>query len=340
MDLFEFISLQQVSKLTNNLHISKNNNTKIPQKMTPIFKEVAILWKDQKRQYVRPSTYATYTQLCNSLILPVFGDGPLPDEAAVQSFVTDLLGLGYAVKTVKDTVLVLKMIVRHGEKLGVWPTKRFTVHYPSNIENSKQVQSFQPNHINKLLKHITSNPNPRNIGLVICIFSGLRIGEICGLQWRDVDLREGVLRVNKTVQRIYLADGANRQYYVSVDRPKTNSSIREIPIPANLKVMLKSYKKTIPQDYYVISGKADPLEPRTYRVYFYRLLKTLGLPKTRFHALRHSFATRCIESKCDYKTVSAILGHSSIATTLNLYVHPGLSQKRKCIERLAKSIHL
>ncbi|MBQ6198083.1 MAG: tyrosine-type recombinase/integrase [Bacteroidales bacterium] len=80
--------------------------------------------------------------------------------------------------------------------------------------------------------------------------------------------------------------------------------------------------------------------PRTYRDYFYRLLKKLGLPKTRFHALRHSFATRCIESKCDYKTVSAILGHSSIATTLNLYVHPGLSQKRKCIERLAKFLRI
>ncbi len=308
--------------------------------MTTIFKEVALLWKDQKRQYVRPSTYATYTQLCNSLILPAFGDGPLPDEAAVQSFITDLLNRGFAVKTVKDTVLVLNMIIRLGEKLGAWPPTRYTVHYPSQLEKPHHVQTFPTSHINKLISHIVSHPTPRNLGLMICIFSGLRIGEICGLQWKDVDFREGVLRVNKTVQRIYLADDQMRQYYVSVDKPKTPSSIRDIPIPANLKALLKPYKRTASQDYYVVSGKASPLEPRTYRDYFYRLLRQLGLPKTRFHALRHSFATRCIESKCDYKTVSAILGHSSIATTLNLYVHPGLSQKRKCIERLAKSLRL
>ncbi len=88
--------------------------------MTTIFKEVALLWKDQKRQYVRPSTYSTYTQLCNSLILPAFGVGPLPDEAAVQSFITDLLNRGFAVKTVKDTVLVLNMIICLGEKLAPW----------------------------------------------------------------------------------------------------------------------------------------------------------------------------------------------------------------------------
>ena len=308
--------------------------------MTPSFKEIAILWKDQKRQYVKPSTYSTYVQLCNSYIIPAFGSDSLPEEPAVQAFANGLLSRGFAVKTVKDTVLVLKMIIRHGEKLGAWPPMRYTVHYPSQLEKSHQVQTIQPNHVNKLLSYLISHPNPKNIGLMICIFSGLRIGEICGLQWKDVNLREGVLRVNKTVQRIYLVDDEVRQYYVSVDKPKTPTSIREIPIPANLKALLKPYKRMASQDYFVVSGKAIPLEPRTYRDYFYRLLKKLGLPKTRFHTLRHSFATRCIESKCDYKTVSAILGHSSIATTLNLYVHPGLSQKRKCIERLAKSLHL
>ena len=308
--------------------------------MTPNFKEIVILWKDQKRQYVKPSTYSTYVQLCNSYILPAFGSGSHPEEPAVQAFATSLLSRGFALKTVKDTILVLKMIIRHGEKLGAWPPTRYTVHYPSQLEKYKQVQTFQHNQINKLITHLVNHPTPRNLGLMICIFSGLRIGEVCGLQWKDVDLREGILWVKKTVQRIYLADDEKRQYYISVDKPKTPSSIREIPIPANLKALLKPYKKTASQDYFVISGKASPLEPRTYRDYFYRLLRQLGLPKTRFHALRHSFATRCIESKCDYKTVSAILGHSSIATTLNLYVHPGLSQKRKCIERLAKSLHL
>ena len=94
----------------------------------------------------------------------------------------------------------------------------------------------------------------------------------------------------------------------------------------------------MPFDYYVISGGPQPLEPRTYRRYFKHLLGELGIPPIRFHGLRHSFATRCIQSKCDYKTVSVLLGHSSISTTLDLYVHPGYAEKKKCIDRLARAM--
>ena len=121
-----------------------------------------------------------------------------------------------------------------------------------------------------------------------------------------------------------------------VDKPKTKNSIREVPMTRDLIALVRPLKKVVRGDFYVLTNAPSPTEPRTYRVYFNKLLLQLGLPKMRFHGLRHSFATRCIESKCDYKTVSVLLGHSNISTTLNLYVHPNLEQKRKCIDTMGK----
>ena len=307
--------------------------------MTPItFKEVATAWKADKRQYVKNATYAIYTRLCNCLILPVFGDITAPDEKSVQSFANDLLQRGYAIKTVKDTMLVLKMIIRYGEKLGAWPHLEYTVHYSTTAEVPRQMPVLAPHHLNVLLRHLRSNFSFRNLGLLICLQSGLRIGEVCGLQWKDIDVENGVLRVRKTVQRISISDGDIREYFLSVDVPKKPSSLRDIPLSKELKDLARPFKKVMNPDFYILSGGMAPEEPRSYRAYFSALLRRLGIPPIRFHALRHSFATRCIESKCDYKTVSVILGHASISTTLDLYVHPGYSEKKRCIDRMARTL--
>jgi integrase len=102
--------------------------------------------------------------------------------------------------------------------------------------------------------------------------------------------------------------------------------------------MLKPIKKIVNQSYYVLTNDVKPTEPRTYRSYYKGFMKELNMPDLKFHGLRHSFATRCIESKCDYKTVSVLLGHSNISTTLNLYVHPNLEQKKKCIDQMLKGL--
>ena len=96
--------------------------------------------------------------------------------------------------------------------------------------------------------------------------------------------------------------------------------------------------KVVNTGFYVISNDSKPIEPRTYRTYYKRLMKSLNIPAIKFHGLRHSFATRCIESNCDYKTVSVLLGHSDISTTLNLYVHPNMEQKKRCISKMFKSL--
>ena len=149
-------------------------------------------------------------------------------------------------------------------------------------------------------------------------------------------MEAGVIHVGRTVQRIFIDDGLARESFLSIDTPKTASSVRDIPLSRELRDLVRSFRKLTSPGNYVLSNGAVPTEPRTYRAYFYRLLKQLDIPPVRFHALRHSFATRCIESKCDYKTVSVLLGHSNISTTLNLYVHPNMEQKRKCIDTMGK----
>lgn len=172
----------------------------------------------------------------------------------------------------------------------------------------------------------------------MCLTTGMRIGEICGLKWGDIDLEKGVIKVRRTIQRIYIVNQSIRYTKIISDTPKTKNSIRDIPISSELSKTIKSLKKLVNDNYYVVTNDEKPTEPRTYRNYYKRFMKKLGINELKFHGLRHSFATRCIESKCDYKTVSVILGHSNISTTLNLYVHPNLEQKKKCIDQMFRSL--
>lgn len=164
------------------------------------------------------------------------------------------------------------------------------------------------------------------------------IFSICALTWDDVYVENGVILVRKTIQRIYLVDEGVKRTELAIDTPKTKNSIRDIPMTSDLLKVLKPLKKVVNSEYYVLTNDEKPTEPRTYRNYYKSLMKKLDMPDLKFHGLRHSFATRCIEGKCDYKTVSVILGHSNISTTLNLYVHPNLEQKKKCINQMNRSL--
>ena len=165
----------------------------------------------------------------------------------------------------------------------------------------------------------------------------MRIGEVCALKWEDVDFNQKVISVKHTVGRVYNCELKSTERISS--SPKTRNSYREIPISKQLLISLKIVKKTS-VSIFVVGNSTYSKEPRSYRDYFSRLLTRLNIPHIVFHGLRHTFATRCIESQCDYKTVSVILGHSNVATTLNLYVHPNLNQKKKCIERMSNFLGL
>ena len=303
------------------------------------FSQVASLWKADKRQYVKPSSYAAYLQHLNKHILPHFGDCERITEEEIQGFANRQLAHGLALKTVKDSILILKMIHRYGERMGVWPHLDFRIHYPTSAQEPKALPVLSVSQQQRLIRYLKDHFSFRNLGLLICLHSGLRIGEICGLQWKDLDVTAGVIHVRKTVSRIWICDENERSYILSIGSPKTSASVRDIPITKSLTEIIRPLRKVVNPEFYVISNEAEPLEPRYYREYYSKVLDKLGIPPVRFHALRHSFATRCIESKCDYKTVSAILGHASISTTLDLYVHPDYTEKKKCIDRMARALN-
>lgn len=255
----------------------------------------------------------------------------------MQEFVLRKLQDGLSHKSVKDIVVMLKMIMRFGAKHGLFELKPIDIAYPTErIRADIQVLSLDSQ--KKLMKYLRNNFSFENLGILICLATGLRIGEVCALKWEDMDIKAGVIRVNKTIQRIYMVEEGIKSTELILDSPKTKNSTREIPICKELMTIIRPVKRIVDECCYVITNSTKPIEPRTYRAYFNKLMKRAGLPKMRFHGLRHSFATRCIESKCDYKTVSSLLGHANISTTLNLYVHPNMEQKRKCIDTMIRQL--
>lgn len=300
-------------------------------------REITELWKEEKKKYVKKSTYAAYQLLIQNHLDGYFGDFYEVTEEQVQEFAFLKLQEGLSEKSIKDIIIVLKMILKYGVKLGFFEYKPIEVKFPSN--NTKQeLEVLSKQDQKKFMDYLRNNFTFRNLGIFICLSTGMRIGEICGLRWCDVNVEDGVLMVRHTLQRIYIIDGDKKHTELLLDTPKTANSVRDIPMSSELLKMIKSINKVVNSEYYVISNDETPIEPRTYRNYYKKLCKKVGISELKFHGLRHSFATRCIESKADYKTVSVLLGHSNISTTLNLYVHPNKEEKKKCIDKMLRSL--
>jgi len=299
--------------------------------------EIIDLWKADKKQYVKKSSYSAYILLIENHLLPAFGDKCSIEETDVQAFVFQKLTEGLSQKTIKDILIVLKMVLKFGAKNRLFEYTPFDIQYPTEREK-QSIEVLSRANQKKIMNFIQENFTFRNLGVYICLSTGIRIGEICALTWNDIDAETGIIYVRKTIQRIYIIEDGKRHTELLLDTPKTKNSIRDIPMTKDLLKMLKPLKKVLNNNFFVLTNDTKPTEPRTYRNYYKKMMENLNIPELKFHGLRHSFATRCIESNCDYKTVSVILGHSNISTTLNLYVHPNLEQKKKCIEQMAKML--
>jgi integrase len=299
--------------------------------------QIIDLWKKDKKQYVKKSTYSAYVLLVKNHLLPYFGDKYEVEESDVQKFVFEKLEQGLSQKTIMDILIVLKMILKFGVKHRYLSCREIEIKFPTQREN-EGLEVLSRSNQRKIMDYIEKNFTFKNLGIYICLSTGLRIGELCALTWDDIDEDNGVILVRKTIQRIYVIDDVKKRTELIIDTPKTKNSIRDIPMTSNLIKIIKPIKKIVNNEYYVLTNDIKPTEPRTYRNYYKRFMKKFDIPDLKFHGLRHSFATRCIEGKCDYKTVSVILGHSNISTTLNLYVHPNLEQKKKCINQMNRSL--
>lgn len=301
------------------------------------FCEVAALWKESKRDVVKYSTYCAYMLVLKTHLLPVFGGAEMITEDDAQQFVFDRLRDGLSRKTVQDMMAVLKSVAKFGAKHGIFRFEPWDVVYPTETA-SRQLPVLSRTHHRKLLRELSEHPTTQNIGVMLALCTGLRIGEVCALRWEQVDMARRVISVRGTVGRIYNCETSVTELCVST--PKTRTSNRDIPVTPLLLSALRTVRMQQRGDCYVVGDGIRPKEPRSYREVFVRLLKKLNIPPIVFHGLRHTFATRCIEGQCDYKTVSVILGHSNVSTTMNLYVHPNLDQKRRCMARLDRFMSL
>lgn len=298
-----------------------------------MFGEVAHYWLQDKAPRVKETTLCNYRLILKTYLLPRFETATQIGEEEVQQFIIDKAKAGLSKKTIRDVVATLKAIVTYGAKRRLFATEPWDLYYPETIRGAKRMKVMDISHQRKLINHLTAEPTHRNIGVLIAICTGMRIGEVCALEWEDVDLTHRVIRVNKTMSSVY--DCATKTCKRIISTPKTKNSFREIPISPALYHALCTVRRQS-NIRFVVGDLPYGTSQRNYRDTFDRLLKRLKIPRITFHGLRHTFATRCIESKADYKTVSALLGHANVATTLNLYVHPNLDQKKRCVAQMFK----
>ena len=294
-------------------------------------RELCAEWLHHAQLRLKESTAANYRMKLDKHILPAFGDNlcHLLKRNQIYDFIERKLAEGLSARYVSDIVVLLKSIFRYGSREYQLRNTVDSVALPKSRRNEPALLS--PAQQSVLRSHIAANLNRTTLGVALSLNTGIRIGELCALQWRDIDLSKRILYVRNTIQRIQCADGEHRTKLI-ITAPKSRSSVRAIPIPEQLCKMLHRFAGA--PEAFVLSGTAKPIEPRTMQYRFAKLLREIGLPSVRFHSLRHAFASGCIALGFDVKTLSEILGHSSIELTLNQYVHSSMERKRACMALL------
>ena len=299
------------------------------------------LWLKEKQTLVTPSTYAGFLLIVENHLIPYFGLQKICDitESKIQEFIfylfyngrLDNTG-GLTVKTIRDIILVLRLTLNFAYKLKVIEALNWDlIEYPKDLK-IKKVVALSKEEEQKLIQAIYLNLTRKSVGILLTLFTGLRIGELCGLQMSDISLTDKTISVNKTVQRIY--DKSKKKSYIHIGSPKTKSSERTIPVPSLLMNIIQKFYTANPNHFF-LTGRIKPTEPRVYRQFFSRFVKKHKLIPVKFHELRHTFAIRAIEiSDFDIKSLSEILGHKNVSFTLNVYGRANLQQKIKCINLL------
>lgn len=199
-----------------------------------------------------------------------------------------------------------------------------------------QIRVLNKNEEKALLCVLCRDTDIFKFGVLISLLTGLRIGELCALKWEDIDIDERIISIKRTMQRVQV-EGKETKTEIIITTPKTNASIRQIPIPRILNDYIQTFKSENNQ-FVLTNLKGNYIEPRVMQYRFEKYIKSAGISKANFHALRHTFATRCIEAGVDVKVLSEILGHSSVNITLDRYVHNSIDYKKENIDRLNKYI--
>ena len=299
-------------------------------------KELGKQWLKNKKLTVKQSTYANYSRLLNDHIYPYLGNRKYTalDKRHINEFISSLVNSGrkdgkggLSVSMTRDIIKVVRAVAKYAQlEYGL---KNICEGVVMPKIKKAEVKALSDKERAGLERYLSGNPSLHNVCILLCLYTGLRIGELCGLQWKDIDFRRGCLTVCKTVQRISLGNGKT---VISIDTPKTDSSARLVYIPLFILEMLRKFR--LKPDVFVLSGRKKPTEPRALQSRFKRILKNCGIAEFSFHSLRHTIATMCVEKEFDIKTLSELLGHSDVKVTLNTYVHSSDKLKRKYVRRL------
>lgn len=285
-------------------------------------------------------TVARYSEIIIKHILPVLGEKEICELSAIdlQRFVTELLingnkltGQGLSSSAVNSIITVLQSSLTVAYGLGLIKNNP-----ASNIKrpklSEKEIECFTVSEQKNIEQAVLTDKRSYMLGIILCLYTGLRIGELLALTWQDIDFVSGMLTVSKTC---FDGKDGNGKFGRVVDAPKTQSSRRIIPLSKQILSLMKDMKKQSRTEW-VIAKNEEPLSVRTYQRNFSALLKKLHIEHRGFHALRHTFATRAIECGMDVKTLSEILGHKNATITLNRYAHSLMEHKRDMMNKLGK----
>ena len=298
---------------------------KAPSQPDILFDSVAQEWLGQVKESRKQSTYVKYSVIYKTYLSSPLGG--LPIARIDADSIKGQIGTPLSESTEKSIYCVLNQILGYGEENC--NMQKINLKRKGVKKKNGPVQALTPTEQVKLIQFLYKDMDIYKLGILLCLSTGLRLGEVCALKWEDIDLELKLLKNKSTVQRIYVAEGGAKTKLVE-GIPKTGCSRREIPISGQLAELLARYKG--PGRYLLCGNK--PMEPRTYQNKFKVYLKGAGLENKNFHILRHTFATNCINNGADVKSISEVLGHSDVKITLNRYVHPSVSTKRSHMDSL------
>ena len=294
------------------------------------FRVVTEEWLKYKKNTVKKSTYYNYSYSVEKYLYPKFADQDITQIKDYNDFIEKLTDT-LAPKTVRDIITKLKEIINfyeeeHNTKLNI---KKMSL--PKM--NKKEIQILSNKEKQKLEKYCIEQNSLKSLGILICLNTGLRVGEVCALRWENIDFESKKIHIEKTIERIYSKE--ENKTIVIIDTPKSITSVRTIPINSKLYNILKQIRGKSKKTDFVLTGSSEHyVEPRNYQYYFKEILKRSKVKKYKFHTLRHTFATNCIEAGMDIKSLSEILGHANVSITLNIYVHSSDKAKRKYLEKI------
>ena len=297
------------------------------------FEDIAYEWINIKKKQIKKSTYSTYCYSIRKFLMPEFQTMTLKKmESYDYNEFVEILSQNLSTKTIRDVINNLKSILLLAEQKYYCKMKISEIKVPKL--DLEQLEILSDKERIKLENYCIKENSLRSIGIIICLYTGLRVGEICALKWKNIDLEKRELQIKYTLQRIY--DENQKNTKINLDTAKTKTSIRKIPISNKLyNILVKLKDKYDDKDYFLTGNSKKFIEPRNYLNIFKNYLKKVKLKKSyKFHILRHTFATHCIEVGMDIKSLSEILGHANSQITLNIYVHSSYNRKKKYLEKL------